>query len=730
MKNKILIPLLILGALAAFFSFRQTADASDTDKKKKIVMETVMRTIRDDHFAPRAIDDSFSSRVFHKILENLDYDKKFFTSQDLQQLSVYQYKIDDQINEGSVEFFNKLNEVFSKRIDQAEDYYKEILNKPFSFTGSDSIQLSGDKLAYAANDQALKQRWTEYLKYRVLVKYVDLKKEQEKGSSDNKGTAAAKRKSDAELEKEAREGVRKNQDSYFKRLRKIKDDDRFAIYVNSITTTEDPHTDYLPPRDKQRFDEAMSGSFVGIGAQLKEEEGKIKVAAILPGTPAKKQGELQPGDEILKVAQGSAEPVDVQGFEIDEVVSKIRGKKGTEVRLTVRQVNGATKVIPIVRGEVQLEEVFAKSAIIESKDGPVGYVYLPEFYADFNRSGNGRRSFIDVAREIEKLNNAGVKGIILDLRNNGGGSLDDVVQMAGLFIDKGPVVQVKSSGVRPDQLDDMRSGTLYDGPLAIMVNQNSASASEILAAAMQDYKRAVVVGTPTFGKGTVQRLISLDDRYSRGNPLSLMQQRGGQEHVMGGDQMIGSLKITFQKFYRINGGSTQLKGVTPDIILPDPYAAIEMGERRDKAALEWDEIPAANYTPVSNPVNVGPLAEASRKRVAGSPAFRLIQEHAQRIKERDENNTYPLNEAAYRKQLDEANSVSKKMEDLEKQATPLKIVNVREDLTVINQDSSRISKNADWIKNLQKDIYLAETVNIINDLGREQYRVNIRTGMK
>jgi carboxyl-terminal processing protease len=728
MKNKILIPLLILGALAAFFSFRYTGGAdNDGQSRKAIVLETVMTAIRQAHFSPRAVDDSLSSKVFHRILDNLDYDKKFFTSADITELGKYEFKIDDQINAKSTEFFDRLNQLFSQRIDNAEGYYKDLLSRPYTFNGNDSIELNGEKLAYV-DEAGLKERWNEYLKYRVLSKYVDLKKEREKAKENKDGDKALAKKTDEELEKEARESILKNQNSYFKRLRKISDNDRFAIFINSITNAEDPHTDYLPPRDKQRFDDAMSGSFVGIGAQLKDEDGKIKVAAILPGTPSQKQGELKAGDEILKVGQGKQEPEDIQGFEIDDVVQRIRGKKGTEVRLTVKKVDGAIKVIAITRGEVQLEETFAKSAVIQSPKGPVGYIYLPEFYADFNHL-NGRRCAEDVKIEVQKLKNAGVTGIILDLRNNGGGSLQDVVDMAGAFIDQGPIVQVKTAGAVAEKLSDRERGTLYDGPFAIMVNQNSASASEIMAAAMQDYKRAVVVGSPTFGKGTVQRILSLDEMLLRSNPLGSIV-NGNKHTIVGDDSPIGSIKITVQKFYRVNGGSTQLRGVVPDVILPDPYEGIDLGERRDKSALKWDEIPAAEFRPVSNPVNTSALAMQSSKRIAANPTFGLIKENAAKIKARQENNVYPMNELAYKKALEEANATSKKMEELEKKATQMTIVNVKEDLERINRDSSTVTKNNDWIKNLKKDIYIAETVNIINDMIGMQSRVNIGTGMK
>lgn len=718
MKTKILIPLCIIGALAAFFSFKYIkGDGSSAGNRKELVLKAVLKTIEEGHFAPRPVDDTLSDRAYHKVLENLDYEKKFFSAKDIAQLKPYQFSIDDQIKAGSTEFFDKVNTLFTDRINDAEGYYKEILKTPFTFTGNDSVQMNGEKVDYAADATALKARWHQYLKYRTLAKYVDLKDEQNKKKKDS---ANAKLKTDAELEAEARASVLKSQDLYFRRLRKIDENQRFSIFVNSIANSEDPHTDYLPPRDKERFDVSMSGSFPGIGAQLKDEDGKIKIAGIITGSPSWKQGELKAGDEILKVAQGNNEPEDIQGMDLDDVVSKIRGPKGTEVRLTVKKVDGSSKVISIIRAIVPIEETFARSAVINSKNGPVGYIYLPEFYADFNNM-NGRRCADDVAIEVQKLKNAGVTGIILDLRNNGGGSLSDVVDMAGLFIDQGPIVQVKSSDASPMTLKDNTRGALYDGPLAIMVNQGSASASEIMAAAMQDYKRAVIVGSTTFGKGTVQKVLSLDEMLDPITRMRLQSEGQGQ---------VGALKLTMQKFYRVNGGSTQLKGVTPDIMLPDVYKLINIGERRDKAALPWDEIPAASYKPAESNFNINQLAENSRKRVNGNQLFAVVNESAHKIKEQEDGRAYPLNEVTYRKQLEEANANSKKNEELEKKATLLSVANLREDMAHVNRDSTSVTKNNDWLKLLKKDVYIAETVNIINDMSKPAMKVDASTGMK
>ena len=731
MKNKVLIPLVVAGSLAAFFSFKYVNEGGvDGDSRKELVVNTVIKALKEGHFSPRDINDSFSNAVYTKMLDNMDGDKKFFTQQEINQLSVYQYKIDDEINNGSVEFFDKLDDMFVKSIARAEGYQKEILTKPFTFNGNDRIQLNGDKLAYATDETALKARWEQYYKFRVLSKFVDLKKEQEKAKSgkDSSGKVV-KIKTDAELEVAARESIRKSQAKLFASYHKLDNDKRFAIYVNAITGSEDPHTDYFPPEDKKKFDEQMSGSFFGIGATLKDDDGKTKITGIVTGSPSWRQGELKAGDVIQKVAQGKAEPEDIEGWDIEDVIKKIRGDKGTEVRLTVKRVDGSIKVIPIIRGEVLLEDVFAKSAVIKSANGPVGYIYLPEFYADFNHI-NGRRCAEDVAIEINKLKNEGVTGIILDLRYNGGGSLNDVVDMGGLFIDQGPIVQVKSSEAPPTTLRDQTKGALYDGPLAIMVNQYSASASEIMAAAMQDYKRAIIVGAPTYGKGTVQKVISLDEYLNAMQRMKLSAPLADSKSgTLADNGAIGALKLTVQKFYRVNGGSTQLRGVTPDIRFPDPYALIDQGERKDKAALKWDEIPAADYKP-SNSVNVSDVVALSNKRIKANPTFNLIDESAKELKAREDDNSYSLNETAYRAELEKANTTSKKIEELQKKGTVLTVTNPKMDMTKINIDSASKEKNAAWIKQLQKDIYLSETVNVINDMSKPTMRVNMSTGMK
>ena len=755
MKNKILIPLVIVVALAGFFSFKYSrANGQTSEEKRKMVVEMVMKVINGGHYSPKALDDTFSSRMFNKLVKEFDYDKLYFTKQDRDKMGAYEFKIDDEIKSNSIEFFDTLDAIYMRRSAAAEKIYPEILAQPFSFSEHEVLQLNPDKQNYAADDNALKEKWRQYLKYRVLAKYVDMKNDQDKVKAkidsgnytkviltikadstqtvyvrkDKSDTLRTTIKTDAELEAEARADVKKSYDRYFTRMRKWKDDDRFTAYVDALTETEDPHTQYFPPDDKKDFDVSMSGSFVGIGAKLSPENDKVTVSSIIVGSPAARQGELKAGDEITKVGQGAEPPVDIQGYELNDVIKLIRGPKGTEVRLTVKRMDGSTKIIPIKRGVIEIEETFAKSAIIKGKFGPVGYIRLPEFYADFNHT-SGRTCSADVAIEVKKLKDAGVTGIILDLRDNGGGSLGDVVDMAGIFVGKGPVVQVKNNATPASKLSaQVYDSALYSGPLAIMVNENSASASEILAAAMQDYKRAVIVGATTYGKGTVQKMVDLDQMM---DPMTRLQMLNDSNGAQGSS--IGSVKLTMEKFYRINGGSTQLKGVTPDITIPDAYDGYdeeELGERHNKSALAWDEIPKANYKPTNSVGNVKQLATLSESRIVTNPTFKLIEENAEIVKKKREDNKVSLNEAEYKKEQEQLNATSKKIEELQKKAILLDMANAPADMQKINADSTLIAKNNDWLKALSKDIYISETVNVINDLPKSGMKLTLRSGSK
>ena len=507
------------------------------------------------HYAKKNYSDEFSEKFFDMYLERLDYNKKFLLQEDVDQLKKHKSTLDNEINDGTFRFFNLSQELISKRVIESEVYYKDALTAPFDFTQADFIETDQKKLTVPKTKAEMRAAWKTSMKYQVLARLSQLIDEEEKKDSTKTFLPDANKL--AEMEKDAREKVGKSNADYFYRLLKLNRYDRYYAYLNCIANLYDPHTEFFPPKDKKNFDIQMSGQLEGIGAQLQERDGAIKVSSIVPGSASWKQGQLKAGDIIIKVAQADKEPVDVTSMRLDDAIELIRGKKGTEVRLTIKKPDGSIVIIPIVRDVVILEETYARSSVIENGKKKIGFIHLPSFYADFAKV-NGRRCSKDIRAELEKLQKDHVDGLIIDLRNNGGGSLDDVVKMMGLFIPKGPVVQVMAKDKKiPLVYSDDDGTTLYDGPLAILVNENSASASEILAAALQDYKRAVIIGSKsTFGKGTVQQFVNLDD-YLLPQFDTLVP--------------VGSIKLTIQKFYRINGGSTQLKGVEPDIVLPDIY---------------------------------------------------------------------------------------------------------------------------------------------------------------
>ncbi|WP_291914031.1 carboxy terminal-processing peptidase [Chitinophaga sp. CB10] len=692
MRLKVIIPVVLISLSAGVLAFTKMGLTDDPPGRYEVIMNLVGQMLKEGHYQPKPIDDAFSKEAFNKYLRSLDVEKKFFLKSDIDRLAPLSTHIDDELKGAQLDCFRNINTIIKQRVAEASAIYPAILAQPFDFTKEESVVLDADKIDFPVDSAARYEAWRKMLKYRTLEKLTDLQETREKSKEDS-----IKNKTDQQLEAEARQKVKQIYDRYFDRIKNRQDDnDRFSLYVNSITTTMDPHTDYFPPDEKRQFEEQMAGKFFGIGAGLREEDGKIKVLSIITGSPSWKEGHLKVNDVIQKVGQGDKEPVDITGYPVEDAVKLIRGNKGTTVKLTVKSVDGTVKVISIVRDEIIQEETFAKSAVINGTH-KIGYIYLPEFYSDFN-DRNGARCAADVAKEVAKLKAEKVEGIILDLRFNGGGSLPEVVEMAGLFIPEGPVVQVRSRGGDAIVLRDRDKSVQYDGPLAIMVNEYSASASEILAAAMQDYKRAVIIGSQqTFGKGTVQRLFSLDDFY----PV-----KDGQS--------LGALKLTQQKFYRANGGSTQLKGVSSDIVLPDPY--YEVSERKDSDALAWDEIPKSNYEIWSNPVNAESLRKNSEKRMANSAAFKLLNENLATLKKMEKQESYSLNLATYKAEQKVNTAALKRYDAVNDKVKELNITSMKVDLDKIGSDTTKLARNKDWLKARTKDIYLDEAVNVMNDL--------------
>ncbi len=679
----------------------------DSEEKNRFLLTLLVQALTQQHYQPLALDDDFAAKTFDLFLKRMDNNKRYFTQADFKKIEAQKNLIDDQAMQGDYSFFNTAYEIFEERLKESEEISTEILKTPFDFTQKEMVELDGDKATYAKDEAEQREVWRKLLKYQVMVRLDDLiqaeekKEKQSKEKKEGKTNEVYKPKSVTELEVEARERVQKNQDEFFKRMYRLEKKDWRNLYLNSITSAYDPHTEYYPPKDKENFDIQFSGQFEGIGATLQEREGEIKVMNIVPGSASWKQGDLKEGDIIQKVAQAEDEPISIIDMPLDDAVQLIRGKKGSEVRLTVKKVDGTTKVIPIIRDVVILAETYAKSVVLEPQKGKkIGYIKLPSFYSNF-QDKNGRTSSKDMKEELIKLNEANVESLILDLRNNGGGSLGDVIDIVGLFIETGPVVQVKARGSLPQVYKDNNEEVVFDKPLIVLVNEFSASASEIFAAAVQDYNRGIVVGSPTFGKGSVQNFLDLDrvlsDEYASIKPL-------------------GALKLTIQKYYRINGGATQLKGVVPDIILPDMYSYIDFGEEQEPYALKWDEIKKAKYQQWSPKYKLDKVQKDTEKRILKDNIFMSIDENAKRLNKRRNETLYSLNLKEYQTLQRTLEEESKKYENLVKSDETLKITALKKDLLENKSDTIKQASFEKFGKELQKDIHLQEAIRIMNQV--------------
>ncbi len=680
----------------------------DGGEKNKVIMDIMMRSLKEIHFKKHNVNNDLSEKIFGKYIDMLDYNKRFFLRSDVDEFEKFKYKIDDEIKAGKFAFFNISKEIYKKRMKEVEKYYTKPLKSPFDFTIDENLEFDPEKRKFMKTKDDLKEFWRKYLKQQVMVKLAGDLKIQEDAKERNDTTV--KIETYEELESKARKEVKKTYDDWFYRMMKVNDKDLISIYFNSIAAIYGPHTQYFPPKDKANFDIRMSGKLEGIGATLSQPNAYIKVARIVPGSACWKQGELEAGDLILKVAQGDKDPVNVVDMRLDDAIQMIRGKKGTEVRLTVKKADGSIKVIPIIRDVVVIEETYAKSSVIEDKSTgkKIAYVYLPGFYADFNNP-LGRRCSKDIEKEVIKAKQTNVDGIVIDLRNNGGGSLQDVVDIVGLFIEKGPIVQVKGRYGMPRSLADRNSKVLYDGPLAVMINQNSASASEIMAAALQDYGRGVIVGSKqSFGKGTVQRFIPFDRMVNGHNEL----------------KPLGELKITTQKFYRINGGSTQLKGVYSDIVLPNIYSELETGEKDLEYPVKWDEITRSEYTKCNLNLDISALKGKSNIRLSNNTTFLMINEYAHYMKESQDKTISTLNLKKYRKIEKERNERNKKYRDALKHISDLEFSAFKTDSLTIYSDSLKSAQYSSWLKELKKDIYIDEVYKIASDMSNTEAQVN------
>lgn len=698
--NKIfmLIPLMSL-----MFCFN--APQND-DEKMQTIMVSVKNTLSYLHYSPKPINDAYSKDVYKKYFEMVDAGKRYFLQSDMNEFAKHETKLDDYLNQGNLAFYKLTVDRLYQRVDEVDKMTKDIFSKPINLDEEETIILEPKVRKVPVTKQDQYNEWKRFIKYNILqeMESLNAKEEAQKAKKDsvikNKLQDTIKLNIltlDQKREKATGE-VKDLLSETFTRFKKRKKMDWFTVYMNSYTEIFDPHTNYFSPRDKEDFDVNFTGKVIGIGAIIQEKKGNLYLGALTVGAPAWKSKQLSEGDKILKVkSKPNQEAVNVVGMLSDEAVRLIRGEEGTPVTLTVEKKDKTIKEVTMIREEVAMEDTYAKSIIINAPNAKkYGFINLPSFNAEFEKT-NGRNASDDIKNELIKLKGQKVDGVILDLRNNGGGSLTEVGDIMGLFMNAGPYVQVKDSGGKTQTLKNKTNNPVWTGPLVIMQNELSASASEILAGAMQDYGRAVVIGSPqSFGKGTVQTFVDLNRFLSTSDDF-------------------GSLKLTIQKFYRITGESTQRKGIVSDLEMKDYFTYSEIGERYDDFALAWDKIQPVSFQK-STYFDADALKSKSTARMSNNANYQLMLDAAQWKEKLNKEESITLNQNKFFELMKQRKAQIKKFEALDKMNNGLKFALYPQDLTREKTDEGFKKKNEVWVKALTRDIYLQEAVNIVSDM--------------
>ena len=670
----------------------------DTSDKDNLIIQLITYVLDQAHYLDKEINDEFSEKVFDTFLENLDPYKRYFYASDIDEFSKYKYLIDDAFKNPNLDFFELVYKRYTKRMLESEKIFNDILSKPFDFNKNEVCECDFEELDYVKTKDQLFDRWRKLLKIYVIENYHneiedDLRKSKEDSDFILRNPVL--------IEKKTRETLKETmQQNYAFISEEMQRSDWFSVYINSFVSQYDPNTSYLDPESKDRFDVDMSGNYAGIGARLQKKIDKVEITEVISGGPAWRDNSLEKGDAILKVRQDDEdEPVGILNMRLGEAVKLIKGKKGTKVHLTVKKVDGSVTEVTVKRDIVLLEETYIKSSIVEKDNNTYGLINIPKFYIDFDNQSN-RDAAKDLRTEIERLKEEGIQGLVIDLRNNGGGALKTVVDMAGMFIKNGPVVQVKYFDKEKQVLSDRDRSVLWTGPLVILVNEGSASASEILAAAMQDYKRAIIIGgNQTWGKGTVQNVFPLN-RMVRGNT--------------NGD--LGALRYTTQKYYRINGGSVQLEGVKSDINVPYRYKYLEFGEKDSENPLQWDEIDKVEFDTWNSNFNFEEAITKSNKRMANNEYLKLVDENAKWIKSVRDNKLINLNYDKFKLELEENSSITEKFKALNDYSMNYSFKSLPYEIDLIKNDSVLGLKRERWHKSLNKDFYIDEALNVLSDL--------------
>lgn len=708
---------LLLVLILCLFSFNLAPSHGDDDPVKleenraKLLSYMLISDLGKYHFSKKKIDDELSRAAFKVYLKQLDPQKRYFIQEDIDSLTVFADKIDDEMKAGNIQLPVRVSALMSQRLPLIKEMVREILSVDFDFNGKETIETDFEKMEFCKSLPELRERWQKTLKYQVMHRYLTLLEDEKALQKEPESEHKKPAKTEKELAVTAREKIQKTYETIFARLMQEKPRDRYDRYFEAFSKAFDPHTDYLPPTDKEDFDIGMKGQLEGIGATLKEEDGYVKVVSIVPGGPAYRQGSLQPEDTILKVREGKNEPIEITDMKLRDAIKHIRGKKGTEVTLTVKKPGGALASITLIRDVVQLEEGFVKGLLLKDDQSAknFGYIRIPTFYRDFEKTrfgGNGRNSTDDLRKELKKFETSRIAGLILDLRNNGGGALTDSVKTAGLFIKDGPVVQVKGLDGKVSVLADDDPDIAFDGPVIVLVNKFSASASEILAGALQDYGRAIVIGGEhTHGKGTVQTIVDLSEEM----PFQNM------DHL----KPLGALKLTTQKFYRITGASTQYRGVTPDIILPDRFTGLKSGEQHLDFALPWDTINPTSYTKWKYPLeHIALLKEKSLQRVRANKEFQEIEEFSRIVTDEQKRTVRSLNIEIAQKELEE----TRVMREKENKGPHARHGADKKSNGTLTEDE----KKELWNKEVREDAYVREAVSVLLDLIADQKSLTLK----
>ena len=680
---KLRISIIITLLTVVIFGFKLKNEKFNDPDKEKVLLEIVKYVVERGHYSSIELNDDLSLKIFDDFIDKLDPQKRFFSLNDVKELGRYKYKIDDQIKAYDLEFFEEIHKVYRSRIADAKIFVDKIFDNNFDFTDNEYIDLDSDSIPFSTNKNQLYERWRKQIKYSVL----DIISQ--KSSSDSID--------DNQIKIDAISTAKKNTSDFFNYANEIDRDDWFSVFLNSFVGQFDPHTFYFKPDDKEKFDVSISGNFDGIGARLSREDGNVKIVDVIIGGPVWKGKLLDVGDVILAVGQEDQEPVSIFGMKLDDSIKLIKGPAGTIVTLTVKKIDGQIKDVKIKRDVVELEETFAKSTLISKNSKNYGYISLPKFYADFDNYKN-RNSANDVKNEIIKLKNNGIKGLILDLRNNGGGSLQTVVEMTGLFIEKGPVVQVKSIGNRKKILYDRDAQVYWNGPLVVLINEMSASASEIISAALQDYNRAIIIGSKkSFGKGTVQNIVDLN------------------RFISNSDYDMGAIKVTTDIFYRINGESVQLEGVESDIVIPDSYMYLFNGERDEKNPLKWDKIGPATYTKWNKYDDKFKYAtDQMNKNLNQNNIINDIYERANWIKSQQNISNIPLNLVKYKKYQKDQKLQASQFDKISSYKNQLSFNFLKTEKTFMKANKELYEARLKWHKNLSKDIFIDQAVNTLD----------------